>query len=125
MFLSSRSHRYQGCADCTHLALDGAAGGASLVGAFVAGFALLEHAEEAASQRTGLTREQWRLRNWPRVERLLAGGAYPAIAEFVADAPDADPDELFETGLRRLLDGWPAARPGAADAAALRPPPRA
>jgi AcrR family transcriptional regulator len=87
-----------------------AAAAGTTINAFVTGFALLEHAEQAAGRRTGLTRDEWRRRNWPRVERSLAGGAYPTVARFVEHGQDADPDAAFEAGLRHLLDGVDRAR---------------
>jgi AcrR family transcriptional regulator len=90
-----------------------AAGAGAMIAAFVTGFALLEHAEDAARQRTGLTKEQWRLRNWPLVERLLAAGAYPTVARFVEHARDEDPDAAFDAALRRLLDGLQRSVPDA------------
>jgi AcrR family transcriptional regulator len=87
------------------LGITEAAAAGATVAAFVTGFALLEHAEDAAHRRTGLTKEQWRLQNWSVVERILAGGAYPAVARFVEQARDADPDATFESALGQLLDG--------------------
>jgi hypothetical protein len=72
---------------------------------------LLEHAEREARRRTGLTREQWRARNAPLVERILASGDYPAVMRFVEHARDLDPDAAFETALRRILDGLQASLP--------------
>jgi AcrR family transcriptional regulator len=82
-----------------------AAAAGSTINAYVTGFALTEQAEYAAQRRTGLTKDDWRARNWPGVERALATGAYPAVARYVERGSDPDPDSAFEAGLSHLLDG--------------------
>jgi hypothetical protein len=72
---------------------------------------LYEHAEEEARRRTGLTKDDWRARNGPLVQRILASGDYPAVSQFVERAQDLDPETAFETALRRILDGIQASLP--------------
>lgn len=100
-----------GALQAAGLEITDAAGAAATTSAFVVGFVLLEHAEREARRRTGLTREQWRARNAPLVERILASGDYPAVMRFVEHARDLDPDAAFETALRRILDGLQASLP--------------
>jgi hypothetical protein len=88
-----------------------AAASSAAISAFVVGFVLLEHAEQEARRRTGLTKEQWRIRNAPLVERILADGKYPAVTRYVRHARDVDPDTAFGTALRRILDGLQASLP--------------
>ena len=59
------------------LEITDAAGAAATLNAFVTGFTLYEHAEEEARRRTGLTKEDWRARNAPLVERILASRRLP------------------------------------------------
>ena len=93
------------------LEITDAAGAAATLNAFVTGFTLYEHAEEEARRRTGLTKDDWRARNAPLVERILASGEYPAVSQFVQRAQDLDPETAFETALRRILDGIQASLP--------------
>ena len=72
---------------------------------------MYEHAEEEARRRTGLTKDDWRARNAPLVQRILASGDYPAVSQFVERAQDLDPETAFGTALRRILDGIQASLP--------------
>jgi AcrR family transcriptional regulator len=83
-----------------------AAGAAATINAFVVGFVLLEQAEDEARLRTGMTRDAWRDHNARLVERILAGGDYPIIKNFVELAEDVDPDTAFENALGHILDGF-------------------
>jgi AcrR family transcriptional regulator len=95
------------------LEITDAAGAAATLNAFITGFTLYEHAEEEARRRTGLTKEDWRARNAPLVERILASGDYPAVSRFVERAQDLDQESAFEAALRRILDGIQASLPAA------------
>jgi AcrR family transcriptional regulator len=74
------------------------------INAFVVGHALLEHSEQEARRRTGLTKKQWRARTAPLVRRILESGDYPAVAQYVRYARDIDPDTAFERALAGILD---------------------
>jgi AcrR family transcriptional regulator len=95
----------------TELDITDAAGAAATINAFVVGFVQLEQAEQEAQRRTGLSRELWRARNAPAVEGILASGDYPAVARFVQDAQDIDPDTAFATALHWILDGLQSSLP--------------
>jgi AcrR family transcriptional regulator len=81
-----------------------AAEASATINAFVVGYALLEHAEQLARHRTGLTKRQWRARNAPLVRTILDTGNYPAVAQYVQHAKDIHPDTAFDNGLRGILD---------------------
>jgi len=94
------------------LEITDASNSAASINAFVVGSLLLEQAEQEARRRTGLSREAWRARNAPLVERIIASGDYPSVARFVRDAKDLDADAAFEAALGRILDGVQASLPG-------------
>lgn len=72
----------------------------------VRGIALTLQAETQARQDTGITHEEWIQTEEPALESLLATGRYPAMARVVTGEEfDYDLDNVFEYGLRLLLDG--------------------
>ncbi|MBL1087834.1 MULTISPECIES: TetR/AcrR family transcriptional regulator [Streptomyces] len=73
--------------------------------AYVHGATTHELAESRTQQRTGLTKEQWRASVGPYMRKVIEGGGYPQLARRVIEAEDTGPDELFEFGLRCVLDG--------------------
>jgi AcrR family transcriptional regulator len=83
--------------------INAAATVSATINAFVVGYALLEHAEHEARRRTGLSKRQWRARNAPLVEQILKSGEYPAVATYVKQARDIDPDTAFDHGLAGIL----------------------
>jgi AcrR family transcriptional regulator len=95
------------------LSVTDAAQAAATINAFVVGFVLLENAEQEAQRRTGLTKELWRARNAPTAQRILDGDDYPAVARFIRDAEDIDPDTSFGTALHRVLGGLGSSLPDA------------
>ena len=106
------------------LEITDAARAAAALNAFTTGFTLYEHAEEEArSRRTGLRLgEDWRARNGPLAQRILASGDYPAVSQFVERAQDLDAETAFETALRRILDGIQASL--SSSPAGIHAPPR-
>jgi len=72
-----------------------------------------EITDEKARRRSGLDRDQWFRRQAPYVRRLIDSGSYPMLKRIVMDAelPHMDPDDRFERGLSRLLDGIAASLP--------------
>jgi AcrR family transcriptional regulator len=83
------------------------------VSAFTTGYVHEELTNEKARRQSGLDHEQWFRRLGPYVRRLIDSGDYPMLKAIVVDAkwPHMDPDERFERGLSRLLDGIAASLP--------------
>lgn len=81
---------------------------------FVRGFATSLEMEAAAEADTGLTADEWMDVQKPVLEALVADRDVPAfrtvLDSFEPDGYDMDLDELFETGLRYLLDGFQRAK---------------
>jgi AcrR family transcriptional regulator len=86
------------------LQINDAASVSATINAFVVGHALLEHSEQEARRRSGLTKNRWRARNAPLVNRILQSGEYPAVAQYVRSALNIAPDAGFERGLDGILD---------------------
>jgi AcrR family transcriptional regulator len=78
-----------------------------MVTSYVHGFVATELAAAEARRRTGLTDEQLMIANAPYIRSILETGRYPLIERVIVDArqPHMDPDERFEYGLERILDG--------------------
>lgn len=75
---------------------------------FVRGFVTRELAQQQGLQRSGMDADAWARTMESYVERLLSTGLYPRFSEIVRDAElphEESRDELFEAGLRRVLDG--------------------
>jgi AcrR family transcriptional regulator len=79
--------------------------------------------ERAAAKVTGVSGDEFWAAQAPFLERAMSTGSYPTLAGLAEDAFDAGHEEMFEFGLRRLLDGveglvaarrGPAPRPGPA-----------
>jgi hypothetical protein len=66
-----------------------------------------ELAAAEARRRTGLTDEQLMMANPPNIRSIIETGRYPLVERVIVDArqPHMDPDERFEYGLERILDG--------------------
>jgi DNA-binding transcriptional regulator YhcF (GntR family) len=77
---------------------------------FVRGFATSLEMEATAEADTGVTADEWMDVQKPALEALLADRDVPAfrtvLDSFEPDGYDMDLNELFETGLRYLLDGF-------------------
>lgn len=72
---------------------------------YLRGLALSLEAEAQAEQDTGLTSDEW-LQTQENGYRAITGtGEFPVLDRVVRSDMDIDLDELFEFGLRRLLDG--------------------
>jgi DNA-binding transcriptional regulator YhcF (GntR family) len=71
----------------------------------VRGLAMALSEETQAHQDTGLTMEEWQENNEAAFRAVAASGRYPTMEYLVAQDVDYDIDELFEYGLRLLLDG--------------------
>jgi AcrR family transcriptional regulator len=78
-----------------------------MVISYVNGFVPSELAAAEARRRTGLTDEQLMVANAPYVRSIIKTGRFPLIERVIIDArqPHMDPDERFEYGLDRILDG--------------------
>jgi AcrR family transcriptional regulator len=77
---------------------------------FVRGFATSLEMEATAEADTGVTADEWMDVQKPALEALLADRNVPAfrtvLNSFEPGGYDMDLDELFETGLSYLLDGF-------------------
>lgn len=87
---------------------------------YVRGTAVNLELEAAAEQETGQTYEQFLAAQDTAFTAMITSGAYPTFVDVAARANfDLDLDELFEFGLRNLLDGFAAVFP--VDSADTRP----
>jgi AcrR family transcriptional regulator len=92
--------------------------------AYVQGFVMGEIAEAETIRRTGVTADEYRSALGPYLTGVVAEGRHPLLARFMHEAEhDSDPDQVFEAGLDRVLDGiavdlerMQAARAGRGDA---------
>lgn len=74
--------------------------------AHVQGLAMAGELESQARQDTGLSAEEWMVRNEPHFDTISASGEYPFLNSlFEYEEFELDLDILFEFGLRRTLDG--------------------
>ncbi|MEU6012782.1 TetR/AcrR family transcriptional regulator C-terminal domain-containing protein [Streptomyces sp. NPDC047515] len=74
--------------------------------AHVQGLAMAGELESQARQDTGLSTEEWMVRNEPQFDAISASGDYPFLNSLFEQGEfELDVDELFEFGLRRTLDG--------------------
>lgn len=82
----------------------------TLVLGYVQGAARSAVEASQAERRTGRTDEEWWAANAPLLEKVFDADRYPTAARVGAAAGAAnqaayDPDQAFEFGLRRVLDG--------------------
>ncbi|MDX3004307.1 GntR family transcriptional regulator [Kribbella solani] len=75
--------------------------------AYVRGIALVMEAEAQAEQDTGVTADEWVLRQGDQLAAMIAAGNLTAFGDLLADdfGFDYDLDKLFEFGLGVFLDG--------------------
>jgi AcrR family transcriptional regulator len=74
--------------------------------AYVSGFVMSEIAEVETIRRTGVTEDEYRSAVGPYLMGVLAEGRHPLLARYLHDAEHhPDPDQVFESGLDRVLDG--------------------
>jgi AcrR family transcriptional regulator len=74
--------------------------------AYVRGFVMSEIAELETIRRTGVTEDEYRSAVGPYLMGVLAEGRHPLLSRFVHDAEHhPDRDQVFESGLDRVLDG--------------------
>lgn len=59
-----------------------------------------------AAKRTGISDEEYWAAQEPFLSKAMRSGDFPSLAELSAETFDAGGVELFEFGLRRLLDGF-------------------
>jgi len=85
--------------------VDAAWHAANTVDAYVVGAVRKEIAELRAERDSGLDERQWQRAVGPYLERMLATGRYPALAETVRRGATDDPGTVFATGLDHVLDG--------------------
>jgi AcrR family transcriptional regulator len=77
----------------------------STVHVYVVGFVQSELSEQETRRRTGLTVDQWRAAVAPYIREVIQSGRYPLWSRLITDGNDSKPDEQFEFGLDRMLDG--------------------
>ncbi|MEU8178506.1 TetR/AcrR family transcriptional regulator [Microbispora hainanensis] len=83
------------------------------VSAYVTGAIRREIAHLRAERATGLSDREWQHASGPHVMRMLATGRFPALATFVHEGTEVEPEVSFATGLGWVLDAVAAqlARP--------------
>jgi DNA-binding transcriptional regulator YhcF (GntR family) len=95
---------------------------------FVRATALSNEAELEARRDTGLTGDEWMELQHDAGEAIRTNGRYPVLAKLIdEDDFELDFDELFEFGMRALLDGIAVSVRSAASPSGTRkspPPPR-
>jgi AcrR family transcriptional regulator len=79
-----------------------------LIEAFVSSAARVHHNAATAELRTGLSTEEFWEAQAPVMEKAMSTGRHPLIATLDEDAFAATAEEVFEFGLRCLLDGLEA-----------------
>ena len=80
-------------------------GALAALNVYVIGAVRKEVAERRAQRASGLDQRQWQHATAPYLLRMFATGDYPAMEEWVHDAPHLQADEVFELGLTYLLEG--------------------
>ncbi len=82
-----------------------------LLHGFVQGIAVNLESEAVAARETGMSEDDWMRAHEDAFAALAASGRYPAFGRALtslSDGFDLDLDELFEMGLRTILDGLDA-----------------
>ncbi|GAA2016387.1 TetR/AcrR family transcriptional regulator C-terminal domain-containing protein [Catenulispora yoronensis] len=74
------------------------------VSAYCIGAIRREIAKVRAVRTTGLAERDWQQASGSHVTKLLATGRFPALARFVHDATEVEPEASFATGLDWVLD---------------------
>lgn len=77
----------------------------SVLSGYVGATVSYEVAEEAHTQRIGLSEAEKRDIATPYVQQLIASGRYPNFARFFAAELSADPEQSFAFGVECVLDG--------------------
>lgn len=75
------------------------------VDGYVTGAVRAQLMYQRAAQETGLSDEEYWELQYPVLERAMASGHYPAMAVLAEDSFTGGWEEVFELGLRALLDG--------------------
>ena len=80
---------------------------AGIVQSYVSGTVRAEKAEDELDRRTGSTRMERMQAYAPYARDLLSTGRYPILERIIMEAeqPHMDPDQRFDYGLERILDG--------------------
>lgn len=100
------TERMLGAMDGQGIGIDAMARLGWTVMAYVRGFVMSEIAEAETIRRTGVTEDEYRRALGPYLAGVIAEGRHPLLASFIHDADDhPDPDQVFESGLDRVLDG--------------------
>lgn len=79
------------------------------VHAFLVGIVRAETAERRAEIDSGMTKEAWQRASVGHVAKVIASGDFPMLTRLVREAGDPSAEEIFEAGLRSVLDGVAAA----------------
>jgi AcrR family transcriptional regulator len=89
----------------TGLDLDTMSAALEALNVFLVGAVRKEVTERRAERASGLDKYQWQHATAPYVTRMFATGNYPALEEWVHDAPHRSAAEIFDLGLTYLIDG--------------------
>lgn len=73
---------------------------------YVRGAVADELSEIDAQKRTGMTEEEWHRTIAPYVRSVLDEGRHPSFAAVVIEGEDLTPEQQFEFGLARLIEGF-------------------
>jgi AcrR family transcriptional regulator len=87
------------------LDIDAAAELYGTVQSYITGFIQASLAEESARRSSGLSDEEWRAAVAPYVQKLVSSGQYPTLSRQITEGGARKPDQSFEFGLERVLDG--------------------
>jgi len=75
---------------------------------FVRGTAMNLEMEAEAEAASGVDNEEWLRAQEPRLRAMVEAGRFPVFTRYISQEYDFSLDELFEFGLRRMLDGLAA-----------------
>ncbi|TKK83437.1 TetR/AcrR family transcriptional regulator [Kribbella jiaozuonensis] len=89
----------------TGLDLDQMSGALDALSVYLVGAVRKEVTERRAERGSGLDKHQWQHATAPYIKRMFASGNYPALEEWVHDAPHRTAAEIFDLGLSYLIDG--------------------
>jgi AcrR family transcriptional regulator len=81
------------------------------INAYVIGAIQTEASELRAELESGMTEAEWQTATGPYIERMLATGRFPNLAQVVRDAAHLPADVVFDQGLDWVLDGIAARLP--------------
>jgi AcrR family transcriptional regulator len=78
---------------------------AKTINAYVIGAIRSEASELRAERESGMDKAEWQAASWPTMQRLIATGRFPMLANIIRDATHPPADLVFEQGMDCVLDG--------------------